>query len=173
LPNFDAFAVDKPFSVATWIYCPKEPDSFVVASQLDAADKSRGWLIDINGRIPALRLIGDEGKSIHVAAGFAQQLKVGTWSHLVVTYDGSGEQPGIGLYLNGNTIPTGGREPQLAGDIRTAPLRLAAMVSDISMGSRCRFSHFHAGSLQRPIWFRSATLEAARNKQTERSPPKT
>ena len=173
LPNFDAFAVDKPFSVAAWIYCPKESDSFVVASQLDAADKSRGWLIDINGRIPALRLIGDEGKSIHVAAGFAQQLKVGTWNHLVVTYDGSGEQPGIGLYLNGNTIPTqgGDESPQLAGDIRTlAPLRLG------SDGGR----YFHGGAVADFRIFTQAlsaeeaylvsfwpTLEAARNKQTE------
>jgi hypothetical protein len=173
LPNFDAFAIDKPFSVATWIYCPKEPDSFVVASQLDPADKSRGWLIDINGRIPALRLIGDEGKSIHVAAGFAQQLKVGTWNHLVVTYDGSGEQPGIGLYLNGKSIPTqgGDESPKLVGEIRTlAPLRLG------SDGDR----YFHGGAVADFRIFTRAlsaeeayltslwpALEAARNKQTE------
>ena len=129
LPNFDGFAADKPFSVAVWIYCPKESDSFVVASQLDPADKSRGWLIDINGRIPALRLIGDEGKSIVITAGFAQQLKVGTWNHLVVTYDGSREQAGMGLYVNGKIIPTQGGEQTLAlpGDIRTlAPLRLGS-----------------------------------------------
>src|SRR5262249_17915624 len=140
LPTFDAFAIDKPFSVSAWIYCPKESDSFVVASQLDPADKSRGWLIDINGRIPALRLIGDEGKSIQITAGFAEQLKVGSWNHLVVTYDGSGEQPGMGLYLNGKTVPTQGGDQRLplAGDIRThAALRVGGD------GGR----YFHGGAI--------------------------
>jgi len=173
LPNFDAFAAKKPFSIATWIYCPKEPDSFVVASQLDPADKSRGWLIDINGRIPSLRLIGDEGKSIQVSAGFAQQLKVGTWNHVVVTYDGSGEQMGLALYLNGQTIPTQGGEQtsKLAGDIQThAPLRVG------SDGNRT----FHGGAVADFRIFTRAlspeeaylvslwpTLETARTKQSE------
>jgi len=173
LSNFDAFATDKPFSIAAWIYCPKESDSFVVASQVDPADKGRGWLIDINGRIPALRLMGDEGKSLRISAGFAQQLVVGTWNHLVVTYDGSGEQPGLGLYLNGKAVPTqGGDETQsLTGDIRTlAPIRLG------SDGGR----YFHGGALADFRIFTRAlsneeaylvslwpTLEPALNKETK------
>ena len=141
LPTFDAFAADKPFSIATWIYCPKGEDSFVVASQSDPEDKSRGWFIDVGGRVPALRIVGDDGKSLHVAAGFAEQLKAGTWNHLVVTYDGSREQPGMTLYLNGKAIPTQGAGDQsleLQGDFKThAPLRLG------SDGNR----YFHGGAI--------------------------
>ncbi len=130
LRNFDYFAADKPFSIATWIFQPKREDSFLVASQSDSEDNSRGWFIDIGGRVPAFRLVGDEGKGINVVAGFAQQLKAGTWNHLVVTYDGSREQAGLALYLNGKAIPTqggGDQSVQIEGDIHNkAPLRLGS-----------------------------------------------
>jgi len=128
LPHVDYFAADKPFSIAVWVYQPTGSGNFALMSQTDPKDQSRGWTIGIGARTPSLRLIGDGGKQIEISAGFQQQLKPGTWNHLVVTYDGSRELAGLGLFLNGRSIPTQhtfATTEHLKGEIRTSsPLRL-------------------------------------------------
>ena len=65
------------------------------------------------------------GKSISARGEHLRQLKPGTWNHLVVTYDGSREQAGMSLYLNGKPIPALGNATatELKGEIqhRQAP----------------------------------------------------
>jgi len=128
LPSIDYFTAANPFSISTWIYFPRREDSFVVASQSDPEDKNRGWILQISSRVPSFRLVGDDGKGIRLSVDFTEGLKPGTWNHLAVSYDGSREQAGLALYLNGRLIPPeGGGDPtvRLAGDIRTrSPLRL-------------------------------------------------
>src|SRR6185295_7932173 len=68
-------------------------------------------------------------KSIFARVEHLRQLKPGTWNHLVVTYDGSREQAGMSLYLNGKPILTLGNESgtELKGEIYTGkPLRLGS-----------------------------------------------
>jgi len=129
IPGIDAFSSDKAFSIATWILSPQNADNFVIASQMNPEDKDRGWLIELGARVPMLKLTGDERKSISARAEHLRQLKPGTWNHLVVTYDGSREQAGMRLYLNGKSIPALGNATatELRGDIRTGkPLRLGS-----------------------------------------------
>jgi Protein of unknown function (DUF1553)/Protein of unknown function (DUF1549)/Concanavalin A-like lectin/glucanases superfamily/Planctomycete cytochrome C len=124
LPNLGHFASDNPFSIATWIYFPKGEDTFVVASQSDPESK-RGWVIEIGARVPVLRLTGD--KLIGARAGHLDQLKAGTWNYVVFTYDGSRENAGLGLYLNGKPVLTPDLSSKLEGEIRTqAPLLLGS-----------------------------------------------
>ncbi len=122
LPNSDYFSADKPFSVTLWIYQPTGSDNFAVVYQMDPDDKNRGWGIDIGARVVAFRLIGDEGKTVSIVAGFQEQLKPGTWNHVAVSYDGSRKQAGLSFYLNGRAIPTqgaGDQTTELVGEIRT------------------------------------------------------
>src|SRR5579885_124093 len=127
LPNAD-ISSDQPFAVAAWIYFPPGDDSFTVASQSNPEEQNRGWAIDIQARVAGLRLTAGEKDTIQVRAGHLEQLKPGTWNHLAVSYDGSREQLGLALYLNGRAVPTQGAGDQnthLSGGIRTdAPLRL-------------------------------------------------
>jgi len=102
----------KPFAIATWVFFPKNEDSFVVASHSDPKDKNRGWMIDISGRLPGFRLTGDGGKNITIRAGHLEQLKAGTWNHIAVSYDGSKEQAGLAIYVNGQSVPTQGAGDQ-------------------------------------------------------------
>lgn len=120
---------DKSFSVTAWFYFPRHEDSFVVASQADSTDKGRGWTLQIVARVPSFRMVGDGGQGISIAAGHLEQLQPGTWNHLAVTYDGSREQAGLSLYLNGHTVTTQGAGDQnisLRGCFNSrTPVRLA------------------------------------------------
>jgi hypothetical protein len=127
LKNQSLFDVAKPFTVALWLRPPKTEDSQVVLSQFDPARKGRGWYIEIGARVPLFRLIGDDGKTLDARAGHLDQLTPGEWTHLAVTYDGTGERMGLAMYLNGKPVDLQGAEPlaKLPGNFRTgAPLRL-------------------------------------------------
>jgi len=127
--DIDGFRSDKAFSIATWILSPQNDDDFVIASQLNPEEKNRGWLIELSRRVPMMRLTGDEGKSIVARFEHLRQLKPGTWNHLIVTYDGSREQAGMSLYLNGKPILALGNETatELKGEIHTGkPFRLGS-----------------------------------------------
>ncbi|MSO22970.1 MAG: DUF1553 domain-containing protein [Acidobacteria bacterium] len=129
VPGMDDFSSDKPFSIASWILSPQNDDTFVIASQMNPEEKDRGWLIELSRRVPTLKLTGDEGKSLSARAEHLRQLKPGMWNHLVVTYDGSREQAGLRLYLNGRSIPAQGNATvtELRGEIRTGrPLCLGS-----------------------------------------------
>ena len=129
VPGVDEFSSEKAFSIATWILSPQNDDNFVIASQMNPDDKDRGWLVELGARVPMLKLTGDEGKAISARGEHLRQLKPGTWNHLVVTYDGSREQAGMRIYLNGKSVPALGNAAavDLRGEIRTdKPLRLGS-----------------------------------------------
>ncbi len=126
--DLNAIQADRPFSIAVKFFFPKREESFVVASQSDLEDRNRGWVIEIGARVPAMRLVGDQGRAITIRAGHLEQLKQGSWNTLVFTYDGSREQIGLDMFQNGRAIPTQGRGDQntkLLGSFRKGlPLRL-------------------------------------------------
>ena len=139
LPNVKLDA-DKPFSLAVWIHNPDEQGRFIVASQTDPEDKNRGWALTIGAevaRVPGLHLfgdqeekLGDDGKPVEIFTGWMQQLEVGTWNHVAVTYDGTSERAGLNIYVNGEILPTTGSEyfKKLHGNIRTdQPLLLGKL----------------------------------------------
>ncbi len=124
LPTLDQITADKPFSIATLVYLPKGEGNFTVASQLSRVKVDppevtkegevrkeilRGWTLEINARTPLLRLLGDNGRGIQIRSSSARRLKPGAWVQLTFTYDGSREQAGLGLYVDGATILTEGR----------------------------------------------------------------
>ena len=171
--NQPYFTADLPFSVSAWIYYPKGEETFVIASQSDPKDKGRGWVFEVAGRVPGLRLVGDDGKSLQVRTGHLVQLKPGTWYHLAASYDGSREKDGIAIYIDGKLVElqgSGDASFKLPGDICSpAPLRVG------SDGNR----YFNGGAIadlrvyNRPVTEEEALLisrwpamEAALNKET-------
>ena len=131
LPDTGYLDTARPFSLTVWLYSPKSDGSFGVASQSDPQDKGRGWSLSLRGRLPNFKMVGDDGKNIEIRPGLLQPLAVGTWNHLAVTYDGSGERAGLNLYLNGRVVPTQGSDyfAKLEGNIRTSqPILLGKQV---------------------------------------------
>ncbi len=128
LPSLDYFDRTKPFAVSTRFYFPLNEDNFTIASQSDKNDKNRGWTVEISARVLLFRVVGTDGKGMSLRAPHMGQLKPATWNDVAVSYDGSGEQAGMALYVNGTKVSTqgtGDSSAQLQGNIHnTAPLRL-------------------------------------------------
>jgi hypothetical protein len=103
-PKVDA---EKPFSIAVTFLSPKGV-GYNIASHQNSKDKNRGWVLDVSGRLPSFRLIGDNGDSIEIRSAL-EQIAPSTWNTIVAAYDGSRAQSGLDLYLNGRPILTQGR----------------------------------------------------------------
>lgn len=170
LPNVDYFSADKPFSIAVWVYQPREAGGFTVVNQSDSKDQFRGWTLEIGARTPSFKLVGDKGKQIEISAGFQHQLKPGTWNHLVVTYDGSRELLGLGLFLNGRSVPTQhtfATTEYLEGEIHTSsPLRIGRNFAGGAVGDLRIFTR---GLNEEEAYLASQwmTLDHAREKLSE------
>ena len=138
LPNV-ALNEEDPFSLTVLLYMPDEEDRYAVLGQTDVDDNGRGWAVSISAgiaRLPGFHLFGDKvGKSankLEIYTGHMQQLEHGTWNHVAMTYDGSGERAGLGLFVNGEVLPTQGSGffEKLVGTIVTdQPLLLGKQVS--------------------------------------------
>ena len=117
-----------PFSLTVWLYMPEEEDRHVVFGQTDQDDNGRGWSMSISaflGRLPGFHLFGDKvgesASTLEIYTGHMQQLEHGTWNHVAMTYDGSGERAGLELFVNGEVLPTQGSDyfEKLVGTIVT------------------------------------------------------
>jgi Protein of unknown function (DUF1553)/Protein of unknown function (DUF1549)/Planctomycete cytochrome C/Concanavalin A-like lectin/glucanases superfamily len=128
-PKLDA---EKPFAVAVSFLSPKG-DGYNIASHQNPRDKNRGWVLDVSGRLPSFRLIGDNGDSIEIRSAL-ERIAPSTWNTIVAAYDGSRSQSGLDLYLNGVPILTQGRNnpnTKLSGGIEVDdPLVLGRSMVD-------------------------------------------
>ncbi|MEO8370231.1 MAG: DUF1549 domain-containing protein, partial [Candidatus Solibacter sp.] len=110
---------EKPFSVSASFLLPAKDQSYVVASQQNSRDRNRGWSIEIAGRVAAFRIVGNNGEAIEVRSA-NPEIKLGEWNHVTGTYDGSRNQSGLALYVNGRNVSVqglGARAAKLSGNI--------------------------------------------------------
>jgi hypothetical protein len=127
LPNLASVTGDEPFSITAWVHLTKvvrhpgltgSRDAPTIASQLVKVQpppkpdddgpgplQLRGWIIDLDEGVPALRLYGDEGRALRAIGLQNAPLKEGVWTHLTFTYDGSREEKGLSLYVDGTAVP--------------------------------------------------------------------
>jgi hypothetical protein len=156
LPAVPDLDTDKPFTISTWVYIPKDNDSSVVASQLETvktekkdngSEITRGWILELNkgnvgisARAPGIRLAGDDGKYLSARPGPDYTLKPETWYHFAFTYDGSRERKGLTLFVNGQSVPTFGTGEDffpLKSSIRSSgPLLIGSYKKEFFKGGR-------------------------------------
>ncbi len=118
---------DTPFSIAMWVYQPKVVGNFVVAGQYDPDDDSRGWSMTIGQRQVTFEMTGERPAgqknppTVNISPINTKRLPAGEWTHIVVTYDGSGERAGLHIFRNGNDVESQGSEffTRVEGSIRT------------------------------------------------------
>ena len=166
LPNIEQIDAERPFSISTWIYHPKNDGDYAVVSQFDHKDseeKGRGWLLHIARHVPRFRMVGDDGKYIEISPAHLAQMEGGTWNHVAVSYDGSGERAGLNFYLNGRVVPTRGTEyfAKLKGNIRTG--RPILLGKQGSKDEKDEIRYFAGGAISDlRVFNRTLTVEQAR-----------
>ncbi len=115
------------FSISFWV----RPSSTGHGAVISRGDEKRGYEISLNeNRSVEVRLLHDgEENSVYVYA--RGDLPAEQWTHVVVTYDGSGKAAGLQVYKNGHAAQMRVRKDTLNGGIASsAPLSLGAGKAD-------------------------------------------
>jgi hypothetical protein len=106
MPLAGAFHPSKPLTLAAWVYLPRSEEDVVVASYTDDRTRTGGWILDVAARVPKFALLDEQFPlKLQIRGSSVQRMREGAWSHLAVTYDGSGEIAGLSLFLNGKLLP--------------------------------------------------------------------
>jgi hypothetical protein len=109
------------FSYGGWV---KPLGNGAVLSKMDEAAAYRGFdLLLINGKPECHLVHAWPDNALKVAT--ADPLPQGAWSHVLVTYDGSGKAAGVTVYVNGRPARVEAQSDRLRDTITTGqPLRL-------------------------------------------------
>ncbi len=125
------FDREQPFTVSVWV----RPDSTgAVFSKMDDAAANRGvdLLVSEDKKISVHLVSAWPDNAIKVVSG--ERLRMGTWAHVSVSYDGTSKAEGLRVYVDGVPAPLTIEKDALSDSIATdAPLRI---------GSRSSGEHF-------------------------------
>ena len=179
LPHLDYIDADKPFSIAVWVNLANiryhkgitaGVKFMTIASQLkfraSPGEMTTGWQVDIDQGVPEMRLYGDAkgepdrgisngleldggGRAICALGLQNAPLKTGVWYHLTFTYDGSRNQRGMSIYVNGVAVPVE-RDGGYALENSYAVSALQGSMKNnapITLGSAARQEGFLEGSI--------------------------
>ena len=92
---------DAPFTVSAWIRLTDDElvQGGAIVGKVDEAAKRRGWSLAVDGRRLVVQLTGDAKDSLRRTA--RDELEFDTWYHVACTYDGSRQQSGLQLFVDG------------------------------------------------------------------------
>jgi hypothetical protein len=126
IPSAGDFERDQPFSFGAWLYLPDNKATGSVLARMGDSPEHRGWDLWIeNGRVGAHLVHRWPDDGLKVLAG--DPLAANRWTHVLVTYDGSGKAAGVRIFIDGT--PQEKRNvlaDKLAHSIRTTvPLKFA------------------------------------------------
>ena len=162
---------DTPFSIAMWIYQPEDEGSFVVASQYDQQDGSRGWAMTIASRQLSFRVTGDRAApgggatSARVGPINTKRMPTGEWTHIVVTHDGTAERGGLHVYQNGALVEEQGSEffAKAEGSILTDEPFYLGRGDAVSRSGEPEIRHFGGGGIADVrVFNRALTVQEAK-----------
>ncbi len=132
----------QPFSFGAWVRSSDRTAFAAVFARMDEDNRSRGWDLSIqdNGTRPVVHLVRAWPRRAIKAVARDPVLKPGQWSHLFVTFDGSGKAAGLQIYVDGNPVPLQVENDSLEGSPSAAtPFRI---------GARSRGLPFTGGGVQ-------------------------
>lgn len=118
--NAAAFEKDKPFTVALWVH-PDGPSGMQILQRYDKTAKNNpGYEIalDYKGKngCKIIARMRDAGSAPGIEVKSREGVPVEDWSHIAVSYDGSGQAAGIQIYIDGRNIATDIINDKLAGN---------------------------------------------------------
>ena len=125
LPDAGDFDKDQAFSYGAWVFPPPKARSGAFFARMDESKDFRGWdLWFENNRVGTHIINKWPEDSLKVVS--RTEIPAGKWSHVFITYDGSGKAAGVKVFVNGRVQPVDIAEDRLKGTIRTkTPFTLA------------------------------------------------
>jgi hypothetical protein len=91
---------DQPFSVSAWVKLPANDGAGAILARMDDTKDFRGWDLWVEGRRVGCHIIHKwQDDALKVVS--KTQVPGDQWTHLTVTYDGSGKAGGVKVYYNG------------------------------------------------------------------------
>lgn len=116
----DALAFDRTdrFSYGAWVK-PVGNEAMTVLSRLDEGGGFRGWDLYLDGGKAFVHLIHEWDKNAVRVNTKTTVCQPNEWTHLFVTYDGSGKAAGVHVYVNGKPADLDVTHDNLTGTIKT------------------------------------------------------
>lgn len=118
------FSASTAFSCGAWIKLPAQDTSGAIVARMDDQHDYRGWDLWVEQRRIGSHLIHRwSDDALKVVA--TQQVPADTWTHVLVTYDGSRAAGGIHIYYDGKPQEKSTAADSLEQDIHTdVPLKI-------------------------------------------------
>jgi hypothetical protein len=118
--NAGAFSKNKPFTIGIWVH-PDGPSGMEILQRYDKTAKNTpGYEIALayKGKqgCDVIVRMRDGGPDSGLEVKSREGVEVEDWSHIAVSYDGSGAANGIQIYINGRSIPSDVINDKLTGD---------------------------------------------------------
>ncbi len=109
---------DHPFSFGAWIKVPDVKTNGSVLARMDDRNNYTGWDMWLEGGRIGTHLVHHwPDDALKVVA--REPLQPGVWTHVFVTYDGSGKASGVAIYKNGLRQSVDTAADVLRGTIKT------------------------------------------------------
>lgn len=124
IPEAGDFEKEQAFSCAAWIKVQPNDTNGAIVARMDKPSEYQGWDLWVQGRRVGMHLISkwpdDALKAVTQA-----QIKGNEWTHVALTYDGSGKAAGVKVYFNGQLQKMNTESDKLKGSTRTkVPFRV-------------------------------------------------
>lgn len=118
IPQAGDFEKDQALSFGAWVKVSKDHKTGALAARMDDQSGYRGWDLWIeDGRIGSHFIHHWDDDALKVVS--QNPIPPDVWTHVLVTYDGSGKASGVKVYVNGQSNPTRVSSDKLKNTIRT------------------------------------------------------
>ncbi len=139
------FREDKPFTLAFWI---KPEEDGPVLAQRAGADARSGIEITLLEKNRLVILLAGKSLEEIIKVTTDARLAPGTWTHVAISYDGSGKAVGFKTYFSGRRSENKTDVDKLAGSIRSdAPLTVGRGTTDARFKGAMADLRFYTKSL--------------------------
>ncbi len=99
------FEHDQPRTVSLWLRVPDNDADYAVVARTDVNMAYRGWDVWVQDRQVAMHVVHAWPEDAFKVVA-QDKLKANTWTHVTLTYDGSGKPEGVKIYYDGKPRKT-------------------------------------------------------------------
>ncbi len=151
---------DRPFSCGAWVY--PASSAGCILSKTDDSNAFRGFDLTLRKGRLLFHLI-HRWKDDAMELAVRNPIPSRQWSHLFVTYDGSGKAEGVKIFIDGNPQPLDVQVDRLAGSIANKePLRIGRRKSSASFEGKIDELRMYGRTLTEEEVFALATGQLIR-----------